>query len=355
MNLTRTKEKFSVDEEFPGLLKLNVEHTIKESKGEAHYTGPKISPVAWQQVLSFFKWTYSTAHSESQVRLFVNAASREWMAWAFPQEARTGMSARELDTPDSKKQRADIPPEWVYFGTVHHHCSSGAFQSGTDLANENNQDGLHITVGRMDSSTLHDMHARFYLRGLGFEPDMSLFWDVGDDMREVCPPDVLDKVARWQMCKPVSVPFPDKWKENVIEVKVATSAGTYGSYGSIPVNRPWDNVGRTNVGLTIFEHRRLAAKEVLEDALEEGIDIEDLKKMLEYMWDDLTCRSIVRACIAYSVDAEDILKNIDSEQLALVNSTAAGNGKGHHTTGGQSQIGFGSHCDWGYGSGSVMD
>ena len=71
---------------------------------------------------------------------------------------------------------------------------------------------------------------------------MSLFWDVGDDMREVCPPDVLDKVARWQMCKPVSVPFPDKWKENVIEVKVATSAGTYGSYGTIPVNRPWDNV-----------------------------------------------------------------------------------------------------------------
>ena len=72
------------------------------------------------------------------------------------------------------------------------------------------------------------------------------------------------------------------------------------------------------------------------------------------MWDDLTCRSIVRACIAYSVDAEDILKNIDSEQLALVNSTAAGNGKGHHTTGGQSQIGFDSNCDWGY-PGTVMD
>ena len=44
MNLTRTKEKFSVDEEFPGLLKLNVEHTIKESKGEVHYPGPRYRP-----------------------------------------------------------------------------------------------------------------------------------------------------------------------------------------------------------------------------------------------------------------------------------------------------------------------
>lgn len=230
----------------PGLLTVEYEHKIQETKATFLYAGPPIPPAVWNQVLSFFKWTYDTTKSESQVRLYVNHELRQWAAWAFPQEARTGMSAREVQGPEFDKQRALFKCEegWFYFGTVHHHCSAGAFQSGTDFNNEESQDGLHITVGKMDSP-VYDIHCRFYLNKNHFTPDMSLFWDVGDQVRGMLPNDLHDRVARHQMCVPPATPeFPDIWKTNLIEIKTVvthypggfdggfSSAGYRGSGGS---------------------------------------------------------------------------------------------------------------------------
>jgi len=108
----------------------------------------------WHQVMSFFRWTNKVMDSESQVRLYVNTKLGRWGAWAFPQEARTGMSAREIATPETPEQAVERfalwesqpSSDWVYFCTVHHHCSASAFQSHTDEENEKGQDGLHITV-----------------------------------------------------------------------------------------------------------------------------------------------------------------------------------------------------------------
>ena len=176
------------------------------------------------QILSFFRWTYKEHSSECQVRLYVNVKLGRWAAWAFPQAARTGMTARELpvqETPEQAKERfaswsSEPSDDWLYFGTVHHHCSASAFQSSTDEQNEWNQDGLHITVGRMDGER-HDLHARFYLGGNGYEPDLSCFWPIEPALAEQVPLQLHHHLAAHQMGAKVTVDFPDQWRTNLVE------------------------------------------------------------------------------------------------------------------------------------------
>src|ERR1041384_4955878 len=159
MKLTKlASAELSETKEVSGLLSCRLDYEIKSGKGWLNYNGPKFIPEMWHQVMSFFRWTHKEMDSESQVRLYVNPKLGRWGAWAFPQVARTGMSARELpspETPEKARERfaswqSEPSDDWLYFGTVHHHCSASAFQSSTDERNEWNQDGLHITVGRMD-------------------------------------------------------------------------------------------------------------------------------------------------------------------------------------------------------------
>jgi hypothetical protein len=220
------KPEVSETKEVPGLLNCQIEYEVKTARGRLEYAGPKFTPQMWHQVLSFFRWTHKEMKSESQVRLYVNHQLGRWGAWAFPQAARTGMSARELpsqETPDQARERfaswhSEPSDDWLYFGTVHHHCSASAFQSSTDERNEWNQDGLHITVGRMDADQ-HDVHARLYLGGNCFEPDLSLFWPVDPDLAGRVPPGMLNEVARFQMGAKVTVDFPDAWRANIVDVE----------------------------------------------------------------------------------------------------------------------------------------
>lgn len=229
MKLVKTPvDEVTRSKDYPGMMKIRYLHKVKETICDAKYEGPKIPPEEWHKILSFFRWTNSEHHSESQVRLFVNPMTGEWKGWAFPQEARTGMSARELDShPTTVEQRARFNDQdgWIYFGTVHHHCSASAFQSSVDLSNEENQDGLHITVGSM-SSDRHDIHCRVYVSKDRFEPDMSEFWDIGENVARLMPPDMHDRMARWQMCEKREVEFPNEWRENVIEIKTISSNST---------------------------------------------------------------------------------------------------------------------------------
>jgi hypothetical protein len=227
MKLTKLANgELSQEKDVAGLLSCRIDYEIKSGKGRLDYTGPKIAPAMWHQVLSFFRWTNKEMDSESQVRLYVNTKLGRWGAWAFPQEARTGMSAREIVTPETPEQAVerfaswDSEPsgDWLYFCTVHHHCSASAFQSGTDEENERSQDGLHLTVGRMDAER-HDLHARFYLNGNCFAPDLSRFWRVEPELAEKVPATMLDELARFQMCAKVVVDFPAAWRKNVIESK----------------------------------------------------------------------------------------------------------------------------------------
>jgi hypothetical protein len=134
------------------------------------------------------------------------------------------MTAREQpvqESPENAKARfaswqSEPSDDWLYFGTVHHHCSASAFQSSTDEQNEWNQDGLHITVGKMDGER-HDLHARFYLGGNGYETDLSLFWAIDPELAEQVPAAMHHQLACYQMGAKVTVDFPDQWRHHLIE------------------------------------------------------------------------------------------------------------------------------------------
>jgi len=313
MKLTKTKEAVKITRDFPGLLKAEFNHVIKETRGSCVFTGPRIPEVEWHAILSFFRWTSKTSHSESQVRLYVNMKENTWTSWAYPQEARSGMSAREVNNDDAKKQREQFKETdgWVYFGTVHHHCSGGAFQSGTDEANERDQDGLHITVGMM-ASPRHDMHCRFYLGGYCFDPDMSDFWDIGKDMARLLPSDMHDRIARHQMCDVIEVGYPKQWEQNLIEVKwergdfshnksdgLAT-AGFYSGYGG--TGAP----SKHNRDQPPWVRARRAVQALCKEANDSGIHPDGIEKLVGELNSDPWCKSIIDQCVGEGVEIGDL-------------------------------------------------
>lgn len=240
--------------EVPNLLTCIFKHEINETKTTLEWKGPKISPEVWNRILAFFKWTQDTTRSESQVRLYVNTRTGVWDAWAFPQKAKTGMSAQEIANEAAAEQRAQFGPQdgWIYFGTVHHHCTMGAFQSSTDLNNEKDQDGIHITVGHLDKPQ-YDLHSRFYLKGNlidGFK--LSDFWNVVTNpesilatipapIRPSLPVNAKEIIAKYEMGipAPADTVFPEVWKTNLIyEVPVVVSTPV--NHSAYPQQTRWN-------------------------------------------------------------------------------------------------------------------
>ena len=312
MKLTKLANgELSDTKEVPGLLSCRIDYEIKSGKGRLDYTGPKFSPAMWHQVLSFFRWTNKEMDSESQVRLYVNTKLGCWGSWAFPQEARTGMSAREITVQESPEQaverfaswEAEPSGDWLYFCTVHHHCSASAFQSGTDEENERNQDGLHITIGRLDSDR-HDLHARFYLGENCFEPDMSLFWPVEPELAQQVPPKMLDEVARFQMCEKVVVDFPDAWRKNVVEVladghhqRSPLQLSHHGEWG----------MGQTRLDIPEWMRAEHALREISERCAASMLQEEDYLGSLQFLTEDPAATIIIEACLKHQVTPDYVL------------------------------------------------
>lgn len=183
------------------------------------WKGGRISTELFTQINSFFQWTYNKWQAESQIRLFYNTKTFKWAAIPFPQEITKG----SMTTKDqhSDEHRAKFPEPWQYLGTAHHHCSTGAFQSGTDEENERNQDGFHYTIGKMNEKIL-DYHGRFSWNGTLFS--LNPFQLIE------CPEFALGapKALQYEfgmkalLLQPADDLFPDEWKESVIEKKYKT-------------------------------------------------------------------------------------------------------------------------------------
>jgi hypothetical protein len=325
------------DASIVGLFDCTMKYEIKNTKASIDWKGPKIPPEVWNEVLSFFQWCYDTYKSECQVRLFVSPTHQTWKAYAFPQEAKTGMTARELDNEEKNRQRAELnlnPPDWYYFGTVHHHCSTGAFQSGTDETNEQDQDGLHITIGNMDNKEKYDIHGRFYRKGLVIKNenlDMSWFWDVEairaqcpEAFRQYLPADWANKQARRLMTIPPAViSFPDRWKQNVIEIPTAvtisyggTSHGTYKLPGAGSTNTPSIYSPDTD---PIWMRCRAAWKEIVYKCVKHEIGADDIEQALgDLALADFAPNVIVMACRHHKVDPDDLERDGPQNLIAEI-------------------------------------
>jgi hypothetical protein len=124
------------------------------------WKGALIPHAMWRDIIDWCVLSYEKFKSETLVFLYydLNNKKNPWSFW-IPPQITNGMTVKS--NPDSKffaEERKNFPD--TMFGTVHHHCSSSAFQSGTDHSDELSREGLHFTIGNLDKPFDLDIHAR---------------------------------------------------------------------------------------------------------------------------------------------------------------------------------------------------
>ena len=105
----------------------------------------KISKKEFGKILSFFREVYKTYHSEANTIIHYNPENKKFRI-EIPMQA---VSHSGVD------YVSDLQYEgYLRIGTIHSHCDFGAFHSGIDKHDEENWDGLHITVGHVASDQI---------------------------------------------------------------------------------------------------------------------------------------------------------------------------------------------------------
>ena len=214
--------------------------------------GKKIPLGMWKNILTFMKQSYDKFRSETLIFLYydVNNDNSPWSYWIPPQET-SGMTVKSSpDDPTFQSQRAMFPD--TMFGTVHHHCSTSAFQSGTDEADEVKREGLHFTVGKLNDVDNIDVHFRMTLAGAHSDlPAGSYIQMEETPFKKTCRvPQAIQDQARRELHALDIKTLPDDWQrrdfstamENVTERKYTTTwanNGKTGSYGYQQAGLGW--------------------------------------------------------------------------------------------------------------------
>ena len=61
MKILEAKSELVEQKSHP-LFECKMTHQIKQTTAAFRYTGPKFTPAMWNEVLSFFKWSYLKTH-----------------------------------------------------------------------------------------------------------------------------------------------------------------------------------------------------------------------------------------------------------------------------------------------------
>lgn len=199
------------------------------------WSGAKIPAALWKQALAFMEWSQHETKAESLLHFLYHDGANQWTALVLPQEGYNGMTVKLLDDHENKLLAFQTLPQlpagtWEIMGTLHHHCSAGAFQSGTDSNDEKSKEGIHITVGNMGSQQ-YSIHARTSFRGEMHDAVLADWFEM--DTAGI-PDTVIDTVLKYRLTQPTGVdwtadnldaapPFPLWWKDNVIKVERALS------------------------------------------------------------------------------------------------------------------------------------
>lgn len=206
---------------------------VTMAKPKTRWRGKPIPNSVLHQIYAFFEWGYQQYKCEQVVRLFYNQVTEEWKAWAFPQEGGQGLAVSEIENnPRFETERAAIGRGFSLYGSIHHHCSAGAFQSGTDRNDEKGWSGIHFTVGKIGSPT-YDLHARVVI-GNDVQTDVNLaeWFEVPEVIRNAVAPSLRDALAPIALSiactpPPAGTEVPQAWKDNVMVREYAPVTQTY--------------------------------------------------------------------------------------------------------------------------------
>lgn len=162
----------------------------------------KIPYVLWRYMLAWCQISYEKFKSETLMQLFYDTESDKWVVWIPPQKTQ-GMTVQARDTDELYiQERAGYPD--LMAGTLHHHCTTSAFQSGTDSSDEKTKEGIHFTIGKLGSAKL-DVHARFCTGGNCYEASAADFveLDLGP-LVQTLPETELTRIKTALLTQPLS-------------------------------------------------------------------------------------------------------------------------------------------------------
>jgi hypothetical protein len=114
--------------------------------------------------LLFFRLVYSKYHSESCLILYYHAEKKQYYLRCPKQRVTHGSvvygsksdgtfyGAAEQDQEEILFQSQMFKDGYAKVGTIHSHCDFSAFHSGIDTADEARFDGVHVTIGHVNSN-----------------------------------------------------------------------------------------------------------------------------------------------------------------------------------------------------------
>ena len=110
-------------------------------KDEVRWKLPPVPGTLLQRIVGLFREVYRRHKSEAIVLLFYDLATREYEPCVPEQQVAGGHLTYVIGpTPTGK----------IRVGSIHSHAGADAFHSPTDHGDEENDDGLHVTVGNLD-------------------------------------------------------------------------------------------------------------------------------------------------------------------------------------------------------------
>lgn len=114
---------------------------LQHLKPTAELLLPRMDSVTFQRILAFFRRVYHEHGTEAYVELLFNPE----LGWNF------GIPHQRVSVANVHHSDPLQTQPYNRVGTAHSHGSMSAFHSGTDIDDEKNFDGIHITFGNIDS------------------------------------------------------------------------------------------------------------------------------------------------------------------------------------------------------------
>ena len=133
------KKKLGVMESIAPVKEISI---LKSIQATAKMNIKKIPAVEFGRVYEFFRRVYEAHQSEAVVLLFYDEINKKYRI--VPPHQKVTAAGAEYD-------RGIVMEGYTMVGTIHSHANFSAFHSGTDVADEQGFDGLHITIGHVAS------------------------------------------------------------------------------------------------------------------------------------------------------------------------------------------------------------
>ena len=105
---------------------------------------PRLDAKNVQKIKEFFRQVVAEYASESSTTLYYNKDTEEYKVFVPEQQVSHGGVNYKMTLTDEEEAEFN---GFLRVGTIHSHCDFGAFHSGTDVHDEEDFDGVHVTFG----------------------------------------------------------------------------------------------------------------------------------------------------------------------------------------------------------------